>query len=324
MMVSVAPSAPTTPPDTGASTKRRPASNTRAAIVSTAPGGQVAISTTTPSSDRAASAPSANRMTSAWAAFTTMSTRTSAPALACAAADTPIPPACTRTSTAAGRMSKPRTVKPRARRFLAMGKPMEPRPMKPTVVIAISASVRGPFCNLADHRVRRDAVALVQGRECAGVEELVGQANLPEPRRHARAQQQARDGFAEAADDGVVLGHNHHASRARRLSEDRRLIQRLDGGHMQHADIDAISLERLDGFKRPHGHEAGRDDQRILAVAQELRLAEFEGVVVLVQDQGHVAAQEAHVHRAGMGGDRRHDLLDLVRVARVDDRYIRH
>ena len=195
--------------------------------------------------------------------------------------------------------------------------------MKPTVVIVSAPQCDSHFLICARHRVGRDAVALMQRRKRAGVKELVGQADLPERRRHAGAQQQARHRLAEAADDGVVLGHDHHPARARRLPEDRRLIQRLDGRHVQHADIDAVGFQRLDGFERPHGHEAGRDDERILAVAQELRFAEFERVVVLVEDQGHVAAQQAHVHRAGMGGDGGHDLLDLVRVARVDDGHVR-
>src|SRR5215210_2231330 len=208
MMVSVAPSAPTTPPDTGASMKPRPVSSTRAAIFSTAPGGQVAIRTTTPFWDEAASAPSANRMASAWAALTTISTRTSAPALASDTEAARVPPACASAATDSGLTSKPRTEKPRLARFFAMGRPMDPRPMKPIVVIA-APSVRQPALDLPRHRIRRDAVTLVQGRERPGVEELVRQGDLPERGRHARAQQQARDRLAETAHDGVVFC-NHH------------------------------------------------------------------------------------------------------------------
>ena len=70
----------------------------------------------------ASSAPPANRMASACAALTTISTRTSAPRAASAAERgarrrRPAP----RQSTAAGRMSKPRTVKPRAREVSGHG-----------------------------------------------------------------------------------------------------------------------------------------------------------------------------------------------------------
>ena len=59
-------------------------------------------------------------------------------------------------------------------------------------------------------------------------------------------------------------------------------------------------------------------------VAQQLRLAELELVVVLVEHQRDVAAQQAHVDRAVVGGDGRHRLLDVERVARIDDRQVRH
>src|SRR3954451_6018902 len=117
-----------------------------------------------------------------------MSTSTSAPLLASAVDATPIPPSCARASVAVHSMSKPRTQKPRATRFLAMGKPIAPRPIKPTVIKL--ASMRQPRLDLAHHGVRRDAIALVQGRKRSGIEELVRQPDLPERRRHAGAQQQ--------------------------------------------------------------------------------------------------------------------------------------
>src|SRR4029077_3284389 len=67
--------------------------------------------------------------------------------------------------------------------------------------------LRLPGLDAADHGLGRDAVAFVQGRQRAGVEELVGQGDLAEGRGgDAGAQQQPGNGLAQAAEHGVVLG----------------------------------------------------------------------------------------------------------------------
>ena len=74
--------APVTPPETGASTKRRPLPSTRAARAATWVGGQVDISRTIPPLDSDATAPASKSTIRAWPAFTTLSTSASAPAAA--------------------------------------------------------------------------------------------------------------------------------------------------------------------------------------------------------------------------------------------------
>ncbi|MNN95106.1 hypothetical protein D3C81_2138600 [compost metagenome] len=66
---------------------------------------------------------------------------------------------------------------------------------------------------------------------------------------------------------------------------------------MQHRNIGAAIAQQFGDFERTHGHDAAGDDQHILAVAQQLGFAQFEAIVVLVQHQRHLAAQQAHVDR---------------------------
>src|ERR1700716_646084 len=80
MMVRLPAVAPTTPPDTGESTKRRPVIATRSAMAWTCFGGQVAIRQTIVSAGAASNAPFENSTASAWAALTTINTMAPAPA----------------------------------------------------------------------------------------------------------------------------------------------------------------------------------------------------------------------------------------------------
>src|SRR5699024_4775711 len=59
------------------------------------------------------------------------------------------------------------------------------------------------------------------------------------------------------------------------------------------------------------------------AGAQLFRLAELEGVVVLVEHAGHVAAQQPQVGRPGVLGQRGDGGGDVDRVAGVDDGQVR-
>ena len=49
-----------------------------------------------------------------------------------------------------------------------------------------------------------------------------------------------------------------------------------------------------------------------LPSAEQLRLAEFKSIAVLVKHERNVAAQQAHIDRTIMGGDRGNDLFNLV------------
>ncbi len=155
----------------------------------------------------------------------------------------------------------------------------------------------------------------MQRRQRAGGEKLVGKPDLPERRMDARAHQQRRHGFAEAADHGVVLGDDDEAARLARLAQDRLGVERLDRRHVQDGGVDAVIRQGLGCLQRAHGHDARGDDQDVGAVAQQRGLAELEAVIVLVEHQRHLSAQQPHIDRSAMRGDGRHDLLDLVRIA---------
>src|SRR6476660_5496618 len=107
------------------------------------------------------------------------------------------------------------------------------------------------------------------------VQELIRKPDLTEYRSYPRTQQQAGNCLTEATDGRVVLGYDHHPAASRGLLADCRLVERLDGGHMQHADIDPVVPQRLRGLERAHGHEARRDDQRIAPIAKELGFPEL-------------------------------------------------
>ena len=166
----------------------------------------------------------------------------------------------------------------------------------------------------------------MQCRQCAGIEECIGQPRQPEAGGlRAVAQQRARHRLAEAADHRMVLGHDHQSVLATDGLDDRRLVQWLDRGAMHHGHIDSILGQVRRHLERAHGQDAARDEEHVVAVAQHLGLAEFEAVVFdLVEHQRHLPAQQAHVDRSLVGRDLRHRLLDVQCVARVDDREAGH
>ena len=101
--------------------------------------------------------------------------------------------------------------------------------------------------------------------------------------------------------------------------QDGRGVEGLDGRHVQDRHVDVVGLEASRRLQGAHGHQAGGDEYDVAAGAQLGGLAELEGVVVLVEDPGNLAAQQTHVGRArgrGQGGD---GLLDVHGVARVHD-----
>ena len=58
-----------------------------------------------------------------------------------------------------------------------------------------------PGFDLSGHGLSGDAIAIMQRRQGACIEECVGQSDLPEGWRHTVAQQHAGDGLAEATND---------------------------------------------------------------------------------------------------------------------------
>ena len=71
--------------------------------------------------------------------------------------------------------------------------------------------------------------------------------------------------------------------------------------------------------ERPLGHHPGGDDADIAPVAEALRLADLERIGRRIEHHRHLAAQQPHVDRPGIGGDGGRRLGDVGGVARVDD-----
>ncbi len=115
----------------------------------------------------------------------------------------------------------------------------------------------------------------------------------------------------------MVFGRDDMATAGREVSH-RLGVERLYGRHMQHAGGDAKLLQRGRRIQRPLGHEAGRDDADIPAFPKPPRLADLEAIAGL-EHHRHASAQQPHVDRTLVLGDRRCRRLDLGRIARVDD-----
>ena len=126
------------------------------------------------------------------------------------------------------------------------------------------------------------------------------------------------DGLEQPADHGVVLAGEREAVGVD-LGEHGRGVERLEGGGVDDRDVDVVRGEPLGGLQGPHGHQSAGDEDDVATGAQHLRLAELEGVVVLVEHGRHLAAQQPEVGRPGGGGELRDGLLDVDGVAGVDD-----
>ena len=87
----------------------------------------------------------------------------------------------------------------------------------------------------------------------------------------------------------------------------------------RHADI--IGPQLFSRLQRAHGHQPGGDNQHIVAVLQQLRLTQFELIVIFIQHQRHLTAQQTHIHRPLVIGNGRYRLLYLQRIARIDDNH---
>ena len=162
----------------------------------------------------------------------------------------------------------------------------------------------------------------MQGGQCAGCEELVGESDRDDALALAGVGEGGGDRFGEPADDGVVLEGDDETVGAGG-GQDGRGVERLDGRYMQDGDVDVVGLEAGGRLQGAHGHQAGGDEYDVAPGAQLGGLAELEAVVVLVEHAGDLAAQQAHVGRARGRGQRGDGLLDVDGVARVDDGEVR-
>src|SRR4051812_17847725 len=258
MMVSVPPLAPTTPPETGASTKRRPVAITSPASAAASAGPQVAMKITSASGARAARAPPSNSTDLAWAALTTMSTSASASRAAPAALPARDPPALSTAASASALRSKPRTEKPFATSRCAMGSPMAPRPTKPI-------SFMRSFFDRTRHR--RDVVL-----DEEGIEHDEGQ-RADEGAGHQRAP------AIDVAVDELVHDRDRHGLVDRRGDEG----QRVD------------ELVPAQGQREDRGRDQARDRERQDDLGEDLpaaRAVDQGALLELVGDRLEVPHQQ--------------------------------
>ncbi len=108
------------------------------------------------------------------------------------------------------------------------------------------------------------------------------------------------------------------------LGQDGGGVERFDGGGVDDGDVHVVRRQRLGGLQGAHGHQPAGDEDDVVAAAQHLGLAEFEGVVVFVQHGGNVAAQQPQVGGSFAGRELRDGLFDVDRVAGVHDGQVGH
>src|SRR5882672_1892274 len=241
--VSVAASAPATPPDTGASRASKPALaaaawTTRA--VSTSMVEQTMSSVPGPARPMMPSAPRYTPRT-CWPAGSMVMTM-SAPPIAAPRSAAAAAPAATALSTAGPAVSKARTSWPAASRLRAIGRPMFPNPIKP--ILAMSRPHRLGLrefevrlaCRLEiapDHRVRN----LCQRRR-------------PPARRLVLVDQRRPHTFVEIRRRRHLQGHAELHAHGRREIVQARSEAQLAQGHLQARR--RLALQHDDRLVRPH------------------------------------------------------------------------
>ncbi len=147
----------------------------------------------------------------------------------------------------------------------------------------------------------------MQGRQCACLKKLVGQADHAEFWRDTAGQKAAGDGLPQPAHHRVIFCCDDQPPRPGGFRRDRVQIKGLDRRAMQNGDIHLV-LGKLHGrIERAHGHQPGRDDEDVAPVANKLRLAQLKPVVrfVLLEDRGNLAAQEPSIDGPLVGAHRR-------------------
>ena len=98
-------------------------------------------------------------------------------------------------------------------------------------------------------------------------------------------------------------------------------VKGLDGGDVDHLGAYSLSLKGLGGLQGLPDHVTGGDDRDILALVEDIGLADLERLVR--HEVGHFRPSETKVNGSVIfrGGDGR--VLCLRPVARVDDHHVR-
>src|SRR5690606_13639146 len=94
---------------------------------------------------------------------------------------------------------------------------------------------------------------------------------------------------------------------------------RLDGGHVEHADVDALLREALVGDDRGGDHESVGDDGRVAAFAELRRASEFEVGGLCVVHQRDLGTAEPQVDGAAVPVRGAHGRAHLELVTRDAD-----
>ena len=123
----------------------------------------------------------------------------------------------------------------------------------------------------------------------------------------------------------VLGGNNQPAGLLLNLGEDRLTVQRLDGRGVQNGNMEAFLLQFLSGVQSTHGHLAAGDHQSVIAIAQQLGLADLKMIIILIQHDGNtVAAQQTHIHGALKLGYGFGSLHHFHCIAGIDNSQVGH
>ena len=136
-----------------------------------------------------------------------------------------------------------------------------------------------------------EAKLLQQRSGRAGVTEHVVDTDALDRRGQLFAEQGA-DRFTQTADD-VVLLHGDDLAALLGSFQHQRLIQGLDGCHVDNHGINAFFCQLLAGFDGFRHQDAVGDDGNVLALPQHFTLADFK-VVALLWNTG-VAARPKRI-----------------------------
>ena len=134
------------------------------------------------------------------------------------------------------------------------------------------------------------------------------------------AHQDVGHGVAQTADDAVLLDGDDLAALFSPFG-DARSVDGLDGVDVDDGGVDAFLGELLRGGEGFADHQAGREDRDILALAQDIGLADLKGLDHVALEHGGGKARKAHIDRAVHLGDRHGGGLGLVGVRGADDRH---
>ncbi len=162
----------------------------------------------------------------------------------------------------------------------------------------------------------------MQRRQRAGVEERVGQADLPELRR---TPSRISTPATASPRPPITVWFSAMTTRRPARAPSARIVavvERLDRRHVEHGRVDASAASASAASSARMVISPVEMNSTSAPSRSSFALPISKRVAVLVEHQRHLAAQQPHVDRAVVGGDRRQCLRDLGRVAGIDDRQV--